>query len=182
MKETKHKSKSNLIFIWMLAIVSLLWFTNMYLVVFENKKDSDFDKGTFGDMFGAVNALFSGLAFAGLIYTAMMQREELKLQREELGLTREEFKRMVATQELSEQALKKQAQAYIYSAIISGHNSRVAQLNKDIDELTKESFITTNLSFDNYNIKEDIKKRQKELKAQLKFVEDFLRKLHELES
>ena len=112
----------------------------MYLVVFENKKDSHFDKGTFGDMFGAVNALFSGLAFAGLIYTAMMQREELELQREELGLTRQEFKRMVATQELSEQALKKQAQAYIYSAIVNGHNSIVHQLNREIDELKKSLY------------------------------------------
>ncbi|MDT0123893.1 hypothetical protein Q9R46_14625 [Paenibacillus sp. RRE4] len=35
-------------------------------------------RGTFGDMFGAVNSLFSGLAFAGLIYTISVQREELK--------------------------------------------------------------------------------------------------------
>ena len=40
--------------------------------------------GTFGDMFGAVNALFSGLAFAGIIVAIMMQREDLKLQQEEL--------------------------------------------------------------------------------------------------
>jgi uncharacterized membrane protein len=46
--------------------------------------------GTFGDMFGAVNALFSGLAFACLIFATLMQREELKLQRKELQLAREE--------------------------------------------------------------------------------------------
>jgi Putative phage abortive infection protein len=57
------------------------------------------DRGTFGDMFGAVNALFSGLAFSGLIFAIFLQREELKLQREELKLqrietaaTREEIK------------------------------------------------------------------------------------------
>jgi hypothetical protein len=49
-------------------------------------------RGVFGDMFGVVNALFSGLAFAGLIYTILLQREELKAQREELVLTREELK------------------------------------------------------------------------------------------
>lgn len=42
-------------------------------------------------MFGAVNALFSGLAFSVLIYTMLMQREELKLQREELRSTRAEL-------------------------------------------------------------------------------------------
>ena len=34
------------------------------------------DRGLFGDMFGAVNALFSGLAFAGIVYTIHMQRIE----------------------------------------------------------------------------------------------------------
>jgi len=50
------------------------------------------DRGTFGDMFGAVNALFSGLAFATLIYTTWLQRDELALQRQELAETREELK------------------------------------------------------------------------------------------
>ena len=49
------------------------------------------DRGTFGDKFGAVNALFSGLAFAGLIFTIVLQRKELSLQREELKLTRTEM-------------------------------------------------------------------------------------------
>ena len=42
-------------------------------------------KGLFGDKFGAVNALFSGLAFAGIILTLLLQRRELSLQREELS-------------------------------------------------------------------------------------------------
>ena len=40
--------------------------------------------GQFGDAFGALNTLFSGLAFAALIVTLWMQREELELQRKEL--------------------------------------------------------------------------------------------------
>jgi|GEM_PF-6304806 len=47
-------------------------------------------------MFGAVNSLFSGLAFAGIIYTIAVQRQELqeqrkaiKMQTEELALQRE---------------------------------------------------------------------------------------------
>lgn len=49
------------------------------------------DRGTFGDMFGAVNALFSGLAFASIVYTILLQRQELVLQRRELELTRGEL-------------------------------------------------------------------------------------------
>ena len=49
-------------------------------------------QGQFGDQFGAVNALFSGFAFAGLIFTIYLQKKELALQREELTQTREELK------------------------------------------------------------------------------------------
>lgn len=42
-------------------------------------------------MFGGVTALFSGLAFAGMIYAIIMQSQELALQREELSLTRKEL-------------------------------------------------------------------------------------------
>lgn len=44
--------------------------------------------GVFGDSFGILTALFSGLAFVGLIVTIIMQGDELKLQRKELSLTR----------------------------------------------------------------------------------------------
>lgn len=47
----------------------------------------------FGDSFGWVNALFSGLAFAGLIVTLKMQRESIELQTKELSDTREEMKK-----------------------------------------------------------------------------------------
>ena len=49
-------------------------------------------QGQFGDQFGAVNALFSGLAFAGLIFTIILQKKELALQREELTDTKEELR------------------------------------------------------------------------------------------
>jgi hypothetical protein len=48
-------------------------------------------RGQFGDMFGVLNALFSGLAFAGIIVTILLQSEELSLQRVELAETRAEF-------------------------------------------------------------------------------------------
>lgn len=48
-------------------------------------------RGAFGDMFGSVNALFSGLALGGIIFTILLQRKELGLQRDELKETRKEF-------------------------------------------------------------------------------------------
>ena len=49
------------------------------------------NRGQFGDMFGGLNALFSALAFAGLLYAIALQRNELALQRRELELTRVEL-------------------------------------------------------------------------------------------
>lgn len=45
-------------------------------------------RGTFGDMFGAVNAFFSALAFACVFYALILQRQDLRLQRQELEDTR----------------------------------------------------------------------------------------------
>lgn len=47
--------------------------------------------GTFGDTFGALNALFSGLAFAGVIVTILIQKSELENQMTEMKETRKEF-------------------------------------------------------------------------------------------
>lgn len=67
------------------------------------------DLSVFAEAFrNIVGPLFAALAFAGLIYTALMQREELSLQRQELGQTREELKRTADAQEASEAALSEQ--------------------------------------------------------------------------
>lgn len=48
--------------------------------------------GTFGDSFGVLNSLFTGLGFAGLLVTIFLQREDIKLTRVELSETRAEIK------------------------------------------------------------------------------------------
>lgn len=60
------------------------------LIIYYSFNDSS-DRGTFGDMFGAINALFSGLALFGVIVTILIQQKELHLQRKELTETRLEF-------------------------------------------------------------------------------------------
>ena len=50
------------------------------------------ERGAFGDKFGFINSLFSGLALTGIIISIYFQQKELSLQRNELVETREEFK------------------------------------------------------------------------------------------
>lgn len=92
------------------------------------------DQGAFGDSFGSVNALFTGLAFAGLVFSILLQQRQIRLQRadflsqlQEMGESRktvEEQNRLLATQnqlmrgqtdvamvELEAQAMQLDAQA-----------------------------------------------------------------------
>ncbi len=73
------------------ASIILIWFVSALLLYFTYENPAD--RGAFGDMFGAVNALFSGLALAGVIYTIFLQSKELALQRDELKQTRSVFEK-----------------------------------------------------------------------------------------
>lgn len=91
-KLNNEETKSRL-WIWIIiAIVGVIAMWGLSWILIDKYIDSSTDQGTFGDMFGAVNALFSGLAFAGLIATLLYQREELKLQRKELNEQKLEFR------------------------------------------------------------------------------------------
>ncbi len=73
-------------FVGVFVLYFLFWVLTCWL--FDNFQD----RANFGDMFGAVNALFTGLAFAGVIITILQQKEELSLQRKEMQDSRHELK------------------------------------------------------------------------------------------
>lgn len=54
-------------------------------------------------MFGGANALFSGLAFAGVVYALLLQKQALEVQRADLRTTQEELR---ATKEIHQQHLE----------------------------------------------------------------------------
>lgn len=82
-KETKNDR-----YLWLIIliiIVIILWLISYLLL-----KNCE-DRGSFGDMFGGVSALFSGLAFAGVIYAIVLQKKDLGIQSQELNFTRQEL-------------------------------------------------------------------------------------------
>ena len=118
-----EKNDSSLIRITVIVLVLIigLWLGTLCLL-----KDLDpIKRGTFGDMFGSINALFSGFAFAGIIITIWFQRKELMLQRQELKDTREELKRAATAQENSEHSLRRQAENLKISAKLTALNTLV---------------------------------------------------------
>ena len=73
------------------AAVTIIWGLSWHFLINSPLLTDWAQRGTFGDMFGAINALFSGLAFSGVIYAIILQRKELMLQRRELEFTRKEI-------------------------------------------------------------------------------------------
>ena len=104
-------------------IIVIIWLLSILLMDFLFDNSFNENSAWFGDSFGAINSLFSGLAFAGIIYTILLQRNELQLQRQELRETRQELKRSADAQEKSEAAFTKQIEIMNKTAIINGLSS-----------------------------------------------------------
>jgi hypothetical protein len=121
-----------------ISIIWLAWW--QYAERFSTKMD---ERGQLGDLFGGVNAIFSGLALAGVVTAVVLQskelqlqreemkaqREQLELQREELTLSREEFKRMAEANEQAATALTRQSHLQIQAAKIHGLSALVSVSN-----------------------------------------------------
>ncbi len=132
-KQNNKETKSRL-WIWIVvAIVGVLalWCLSWWLI---SEYIDPKNQGTFGDMFGAVNALFSGLAFAGLIITLLYQREELKLQREELQETRKELKGQREEFEEQNKTMKRQRFENTFFNMLSLQQEIVANLSVEWKE------------------------------------------------
>ena len=89
---------------WLLFLAVIIcwigyWFVLRYHVATPT------DRGQFGDAFGALNALFAGLAFAGLIIAIFLQREDIKLQSKALKKQTEEIKLQNKVLDLQRQEL-----------------------------------------------------------------------------
>lgn len=142
--------KKNLIWV-MLGGVACLFLLNLSMVFFVPNENT---RGTFGDQFGAVNALFSGLAFTGLIYTIILQRRDLeiqrhdlKLQREEIALNRKEMEEQTAEFEKQNETLKIQRFENTFFNMLSQFQEVVNSLyvkykrnSEDLEALGREVF------------------------------------------
>ncbi|NGZ15741.1 hypothetical protein HGG78_18720 [Vibrio aestuarianus] len=71
------------VFVGVVAIF-LIYAASLILLTWPISEFSINKSGVFGDSFGALTSIFSGLAFAGVVWTIVSQREELKVTRDEL--------------------------------------------------------------------------------------------------
>ena len=84
--------------IWAILGVMLIMVLSFY-IIFNNIGTWE-HRGQFGDLFGAVNALFSGLAFAGLIITIRQQHKDLEYQRQAIDQSKEDINQQNETMKI----------------------------------------------------------------------------------
>ena len=121
----KQKKEDKEYWIWIIGSLFVILILGLWYYTYckLNGLDAE-ERGTFGDMFGSVNAIYSGLAFAGIIFTILLQRKELGYQREELKETRQEF----ITQN---KTLKAQRFENTFFNLVSLHNQIVNDIDYD---------------------------------------------------
>jgi hypothetical protein len=92
-------------------------------------------RGQFGDIFGGVNALFTGLAFAGIIYTILLQRHELEVQRTELRLNTEELMRATEAQVAQVSRLEESADLSAVTTLVEIYGTLLQPMWSNTEEL-----------------------------------------------
>ncbi|WP_081669237.1 putative phage abortive infection protein [Photobacterium halotolerans] len=122
----------------LLAIISITWFFYpSWMGYVFTPKDSVLqgNLGTLGDSFGALNTLFSGLAFAGIIVSIYLQSKELKETREEIKAQGDQFK-------LQTQALDKQNFENTFFKLLSLYNECLQSIKvKSLEGYNRESVL-----------------------------------------
>lgn len=123
----EERKKLNKIAIGLFLFVIFVWSAFWFLIIsFIGKPDG---AGTFGDMFGSVNALFSGWAFAGVIYAILLQRRELELQRTELKTTNKMLEAQKHEFSVQNETLKKQRFENTFFQMLSLHHEIVNSMH-----------------------------------------------------
>lgn len=84
-KDQREQREFSWLFVVTISFIFMTWMIAIYLTLQSPNNESIF--------FDAVVALFTGVAFTGVIYSLHLQREDLQLNREELKINREEIAR-----------------------------------------------------------------------------------------
>ncbi len=129
-------------FYFLMATVALIWAISIpFLLNFFPRPE---EAGSFGDMFGAINALFSGLAFAGVIYALILQDNETRQ-------NTEQFQKSIRATEIS-------ARLTAYSTLLQECDSALHRY---------ERWEATSPESDYKKVKETVRSKMKEYRSEV---------------
>lgn len=118
-----NMKKSALAIITLAFLVVFSWYQYpMWIqVLFDSDVSEVTNRALFGDSYGALNTLFSGLAFAGIITSIFLQSQELRETRAEIKAQKEEF-------ELQTKAMNKQVFETTFFQLLQLHSEIIQSL------------------------------------------------------
>ena len=165
--------KENIIPVSLIIGVITLWFLTPVITCHFSGEPKDI--GIIGDQYGSVNALFSGLAFVGVIWAILLQQTDLKLQRKSIDLQQKELNNNTAELKNQAKALRGQlevakltAQLNTIPALMETEDEHLCRVtNKDngtylsyTDEMLENSIEALQIKIDRLN-KDATKKNEK---------------------
>jgi uncharacterized membrane protein YciS (DUF1049 family) len=129
--------------IFLIIAVLSIWTAAPFLVSMVYSELSA--RGQFGDLYGSVNALFSGLAFAGLFYTIYLQTKQIRLQQSELKIQRQELRLQREEMTASRGELRKQVemQHALLHATIAQIQVASVTIQTEAIKMESETFLPT---------------------------------------
>lgn len=123
----KEKIESPVVFFLKIIVVVVFFYAANYFIPVIFHWDNE-TRGTFGDQFGAINALFAGLAFAGMVYTLYLQRKDTEMQELEVLKSRHEMRLQNTQFALQNIALRRDRFEDSLYKMFNFHNSIVDSL------------------------------------------------------
>lgn len=111
--------------LYIFLVVTLIWLLVYIVLLFY-----PISSASFGDSFGGLNTLFSGLAFAGVIVAILLQQKELKESRKELA---KQAENQVLSARL--QALSALSEFYQSTPNISSKEDARINVSRTIEEI-----------------------------------------------
>lgn len=109
------KSISAIIVLICSIIAAWYYYPNWIQILYQENVSIISERALFGDSFGSLNTLFSGLAFAGIITSIFLQSQELRETRAEIRAQKDEF-------QLQTQAMNKQVFETTFFQLLQLHN------------------------------------------------------------
>lgn len=144
---------------WVLPLlfIASIFLGNLY-VIYCRFKGRLVDSGQFGDSFGSVNALFTGLGLAGVVYAIVLQSRELELQRQSFEANRRSEKENAELQSQVAGALLRQSELSLISSQLNALSISMNRDQKVIDTADEDSipYINAQVSLANNLIRLDL--------------------------
>lgn len=127
-QKNKNTQEFSWVFLCTIGFIVMTWLIAIYLTFKSPNNESIF--------FDAVVALFTGVAFTGVLYSLNIQRQDLQLNREELKINREELSRTREEVKEQKEELRRQLFNQHFQYMLNSFSKKVDELSATY--LTKE--------------------------------------------